>query len=499
MDPTAVIRDEQELLAATGLQDPGDLADFLWSYVDGVVYFHDEGIDLQPGFQTESLLYPFTLGELNALAQELEQSDAPLQTAAGLPPTKARQAKNAHDAFAPEAQHLAEAILGGGFRTFAPRAMTSFAWWYEDAEAKKLLAVVAPTEVETVTDEVLAYALAWQHDRDLVLALSEKHAAEVARRLPWIATGVSVQTLAGEPVSFSRSEVLTTAKALKARTVRPFVLKDKEAEWVKALLADPVLQDLDAHSRAAYLSWHHRGLQVLRVGRSGGGLRIEAGVQYSQPPVGHLMFNTVLSDYITEAELVAVREAVAASVSAGGSLTSRQTEHRLQASIGASPPAALGLPFLAREYPGYRGPGRPGYIDFLGCDASGRLHVVETKVGHDPKVILQALDYGIWVQANEEAIRAQRPEWPRPATPQTEMLLDFVLAADHHAPAVNGYLAGQLEVLARDVQWRVFTVEDLDAHPVTLGKIEPDALWHTEARVTSQPVRPRRSRPAAGA
>jgi EAL domain-containing protein (putative c-di-GMP-specific phosphodiesterase class I) len=33
---------------------------------------------------------------------------------------------------------------------------------------------------------------------------------------------------------------------------------------------------------------------------------------------------------------------------------------------------------------------------------------VETKIGHDPKVVLQALDYWIWVQPNEDAVRATR-------------------------------------------------------------------------------------------
>ena len=160
--------------------------------------------------------------------------------------------------------------------------------------------------------------------------------------------------------------------------------------------------------------------------------------------------------------------------------------------MGVSPPGPLGLPFLAREYPGYRGPGRPGFIDFLGCDPVGNLHIVETKVGHDPKVVLQALDYGIWVLANEQSVRTHRPDWPRPAAPQSRIYLDFVLAAGDQSTAVNGYLAGQLEVLTDDIHWRVFVVQDLDAHPVVLTQVPAEALWAFKAGVTSQPVRPRR-------
>ena len=145
---------------------------------------------------------------------------------------------------------------------------------------------------------------------------------------------------------------------------------------------------------------------------------------------------------MSDKELALAVEAVAGSVASGGSLTSRQTEHRLQASMGMLPPSSLGLPFLAREYPGYRGPGRPGFIDFLVCDDVGNLHLIETKVGHDPKVVLQALDYGIWVRANEASVRAHHPGWPPPKAPQSEIYLDFVLAAGDQATAVNAYLAG---------------------------------------------------------
>ena len=66
-----------------------------------------------------------------------------------------------------------------------------------------------------------------------------------------------------------------------------------------------------------------------------------------------------------------------------------------------SQPEALGLTQLWREFPAWRGPsGRPG---FLGADGAGVLHVVETTIGPDPKVVLQALDYAVWVKANDAA------------------------------------------------------------------------------------------------
>jgi RecB family endonuclease NucS len=60
-------------------------------------------------------------------------------------------------------------------------------------------------------------------------------------------------------------------------------------------------------------------------------------------------------------------------------------EHRLQAALANQPPSLLGLDGeLRREYPASRPYPRPkgrGFIDFLGYDAEGRIHVVETKIG----------------------------------------------------------------------------------------------------------------------
>ena len=129
---------------------------------------------------------------------------------------------------------------------------------------------------------------------------------------------------------------------------------------------------------------------------------------------------------------------------------------------------------------------------------------METKIGHDPKVVLQALDYGIWVQANEQSIRADRPQWPRPQDAQTVIYLDFVLAAAppsaaskgtaiNKGTALSSYVAGQLEVLTDDVHWRVFVVQDLNDCPVVLTQLSKEALWCVgKPGVTSQPVRPRR-------
>ena len=139
-------------------------------------------------------------------------------------------------------------------------------------------------------------------------------------------------------------------------------------------------------------------------------------------------------------------------------------EHRLQASLAATDLRPLGLSRFAREYPAWRGDGRPGFVDFLGLDRHNRLHIVETKVGTaDVKVVLQTLDYATWVAAHDSDIRAER-SWPEPTSSQDFPVLDFVLSpkpgVGGHGHAVGPYLAGQLEALAGDLQRRVWTVAD---------------------------------------
>ncbi|MDZ7727117.1 MAG: hypothetical protein U5Q44_02375 [Dehalococcoidia bacterium] len=47
-----------------------------------------------------------------------------------------------------------------------------------------------------------------------------------------------------------------------------------------------------------------------------------------------------------------------------------------------------------------RGEGARGFVDFVGVDIDGGLHVVETKIGPDHMLGLQGIDYWAWVTAH---------------------------------------------------------------------------------------------------
>jgi hypothetical protein len=429
----------------------------------------------------------------------------------GLTPRRAAERNRA--AFAGPADALAAGVVTDrSLAVFRPgKAMSQFARWYTDDDAELLIAVVAPTELLTSVDEVLAFGLAWQQDRDLLLVLSPEHCRLVLPRLAWVGTPVRVweydDTFLPRPTPVpSRAEVLVAVR--KGQPVRPrerYQLSPTHSDWLESLLNSEVLGGLTRHEQKGYLSWHSRGLQVLRVARSHGGLELLAGVRYSKPtpdmpPVlPPIRINAALSGD----QLSQITAAITAAVADGGrSLTSDQLEHRLQASLEASGRQALDLRHLSREYPAHRGHGRPGFVDFLAADARGALHVVETKIGHDPRVVLQALDYGIWVAAHEAQVR-QDTGWDGPS--DGNLRLDLVLAPklpsatkvssgapSRTIPAVNPYIAPQLEALAGDVKWRVFTVADASADDLVIRALSREALWTPDPGRVAKAVRPPR-------
>jgi hypothetical protein len=402
------------------------------------------------------------------------------------------------------ARNVAEHILGSAPEPFAPKRMSKYAHWFTDPQDTCVIAVVMPGEKPTAGDEVLAYGLAWQHNRDLHLVLPEDMIAEALTRKAWIDTEVRIWHYDGDGTpravpSVGRFQLFSHLSDLPPRKSKAAVLTNEHESW----LAGIETEGLTRHARS-YVSWHCEGLQVLKVTKSKGGLRIQAGVQYSgvKRPEGREPFNKVFSNAPTPAELAVINAKVQLAIEDGGSQTSQMSEHKMQATL-IDQPDVLGLTKLWREFPAWRGlrtssfspSGRPGYIDFLGADADGVLHVVETKIGHDPKVVLQALDYAIWVKANDEAIRetlkTQGHVLPKPRstmeTAGSPAPIHLVLGATEKDKAFNSYLAGQIEALAGDVRIKVYLTAEPTAQPLDLTEVPKRRLW-TASELVSAPV-----------
>lgn len=422
----------------------------------------------------------------------------PTTEPASVAPTQPIGAAPAKVAFGPTAKLLAEQIAPG-LVEFAPgKPVTTLAEWFADTGAGLLVLVVGPHTAPDVADEVLAYALAWQHDRDLVLVLPESHIGLTLDRLAWIATPVRVFTYGADLVVTpaivpSRAEVTAAVATLPLWSQEVHKLGEDRAAWVESLIkgADEHWALVAAH-RHSYLAWHCAGRQVLRIARSRQGIDVVAGVDYSKPPVGDekpVTFNA--KGPLTPPERARIEARVALAVR--DRLTGHDhghAEHRLQAALAATGLRTLGLRAFAREYPAWRGAGRPGFIDFLGVDHENLLHVVETKVGTaDVKGVLQTLDYATWVYAHSTEIRQERSWGIGPANER--IILDFVLSPSKGGKAIGPYLAGQLEALAGDVAWRVAIVADPLAEIPDLSR----PLWRALPRhgpLVSAPVQPAR-------
>jgi hypothetical protein len=392
-----------------------------------------------------------------------------------------QQAAIDRNAFRPKAERLAAQLTddAGSFDP-GPHNLTQMAVWFSADAGQTLMLVAGSHESVDSMDHVLAYGLAWQADRDLVLVLPESHAAQTLARLAWVDGCVRLFVYGPELVVRpaivpSRAEVLATTRQLGLRTTREHDLGDA------ASLVEPLIwwaKDhwaLDEAHRPSYQAWHCEGRQVLALSRGPGCVKVVAGVNYTstvpdgeEPP---LELEVSPEHPLGRKERAQIEARVTRAVwnrlngQDGG-----HVEHRLQARLGAGAlNERLGLTGQRREYPGWRGPARPGFIDFLGIDRRHQLHVVETKVNPDDvTVVLQALDYAIWVMANGAGIRAER-NWGVSTADDERVVLDFVCAprvATSNADtvptgaAIGRYMAGQLEALSPSIAWRIWLVDD---------------------------------------
>jgi hypothetical protein len=163
-----------------------------------------------------------------------------------------RAAKRDRVVFADLADTLAAAVVTDrGLTAIQPSsAISKFVRWYTDAANELLVAVVAPTEPPTRVEEVLAFALAWRQNRDLLLVLSPEQCKQVIPRGGWAGTPVRVweydDTLVPRWVPDpSRAEVL--AAVLDGQHVEPRdgdrLSHELGQDWLTLLLRRPEMAD----------------------------------------------------------------------------------------------------------------------------------------------------------------------------------------------------------------------------------------------------------------
>lgn len=370
--------------------------------------------------------------------------------------------------------------LGSG-----PRALPSWARFYLAPTA--LVVVVQPGQTWHRAEQALVYGL---HHSDavgvpLVVALPEEVAGENSAvtatlvRAAYLHPGrASVWTYgpadgvhACPPLTREEAQaaVREESPALRGQ-VKP--LPHDHAEDVAAALSRAVdeLTDLPLipAPRSATRTWTYRGLRVLSVVASTEETVVRTGVHSTERRVSgegrHSIRPGALSDDHARAILDEVREACAGRAVAKES--EQRAEHWFQSAL---PPLLHQVMPLAqrelgrsvmREVPTHRPAGGTGFIDLVALDDDGTLHLIETKLGSDPMLVLQGLDYLIWVEANTtlllEAFGVERFE---------RVVIDYVMAGRKGEALAAGsdvmgpYAAACRAALADDVRWQVHVAE----------------------------------------
>lgn len=335
-----------------------------------------------------------------------------------------------------------------------------FAWWGDD---DVLVAAGYPKALQRHLDEGLAYGIAEAGDRELLLVLPSAMTGPTQLRLPWLDAPVRLFGFDGDgpplPVApLARTEVLLGYDD-------PLVTHDHDlgamTVWVERLVGwAESIPELVAAYRSSYLAWHCRGRKVVGIRRSRSGLTVTAGIHSSKtesPPLAEPISGPIPPEVfhrVTSAASAAIADRLA-GIDVGNA------EHQLQERV-AQERRRLGLRHVVREFPAMRPVGQRGFIDFLAVGHDRRLHVVETKIGPDPMLVLQGLDYWIWASAHRSALGAHLTEkLEADIDLEKPPVIDFVIGAkvgQYQHPIT----ASVVSALDGAIPWRFHTVDHWD-------------------------------------
>ena len=263
-------------------------------------------------------------------------------------------------------------------------------------------------------DTALAIGLGERNQRTLRLVLPRHWHEPTLHRWPWLRDDLPLEVWTHDGVSASTEQRPTrlSTQALVASEEDPLLHLGDRTQWVENLMLWAGQQlDLDAAHRRDVRAWQCRGQRVLRIARTGSGLRVVAGIDWSagsahqRPAVQVLLDGPINADQEANARH-AVEEGMQQRLSG---VAHKADEHWLQAVLRRHP-RQLGLEQPVLRDSAWRPSGSAGtkqatprgrgFVDLVGLDANGSLLLVETKLGADHMLVLQGLDYRIWAEAN---------------------------------------------------------------------------------------------------
>jgi hypothetical protein len=370
------------------------------------------------------------------------------------------------------AGHLVDALEGpAGCQGLPERVSRHFAYRADD---ERLFVVAGPQEAArpATLDLALAYGLSYARDRDLTVVLPAGGAEATVRRAAWLDVPVRVVEYdPADPAPDPRPRALPArAVVLEGLRGRPLVPLPAPAAPARLASAGRLAAWADGHPllrpahRNGYRAWHCRGRSVLRIATGATGVVIQAGVDGTD---GGPRFPAPLELHVTDElapdQLERVCRAVEAAVDQRlTGADQRPSEHWFQAVLRDAP-EVLGLRRgnVLRELPAFRPEAgtalRRGFADLVGVTREGRIAVVETKLGADPMLVLQGLDYWTWATAHRKEL-ATRLGLDPAGEPEVELVLG--VDARDGSPRIGRHLAAQAQALAGAVRWRIVAVED---------------------------------------
>lgn len=333
-----------------------------------------------------------------------------------------------------------------------PERLSARCLWF--ADDGHLVLVTRPDGNALDAEHALAYGLAYIRDRELSIITTPGGAELLRPRMPWLSLPVRVFATDGQDITRvlppAKGEVLDSFDDPVADAVAQL---DDKARWVAALVdwanSTP---GLHAAPRSQYLSWHCDGRQVLTIRRRGGGLKLVAGLDANQPASGAEPAIVTIDRPLTRAQTLRLMAAAAgAAANRLEGVDVGHAEHLLQARLA---PRHIGLVDWRREFPAVRPGSKRAFIDFLGVDGRGNVHVVETKIGPDERLTLQGLDYWTWATAHARELRRAFG-----LTRVPRIHLDFVVAEKSDGDGFTSiYTPAQAEALDGEIPWRFHTV-----------------------------------------
>ena len=368
---------------------------------------------------------------------------------------------------------LARQVAGGPvvqiFRGSDGRALTTRAAWFK---APGLLVVVCgPFESAADVDLALAYGLHHSSEHAelvLVIPAGEEAGRATRARQPWIAKPLDVWTYDVEALSSggtpsarfrrprTRAEVLSkygTSTGWGYGVEAAFRPDDHidtlgtKYAWIERLVAWlEADEDIAPTHTKNYLAWSCAGKIVLKITVAAAHLSISAGIQHSEESRKPLVIRIGTDLDPVQLHRIIAKMAAAAALLLGGN-DGLYPEHRLQASIMKMDPPLLDLASPLRpEFPAWRPYPKPrgrAFVDFVGVDCEGSIHLVETKVGGDVMLVLQGLDYWIWAMAN----RGELSRMFGATTRKPQISIDFVVSKKGRGGCLSPYTAAQSAAL----------------------------------------------------